>query len=86
MFALLFQFLKILKIFICSLTKGEADMTEDREMAIRQIANSLHRLNDAVIAAVNAGVSVELMRASRYHNEEGAWGDMLVPIIHQKGD
>ena len=69
-----------------SKSKGGADMTEDKEMAIRQIANSLHRLNDAVIAAVNAGVSVELMRASRYHNEEGAWGDMLVPIIHQKSE
>ncbi len=65
---------------------GKANDTEKREAAIRQIANSLHRLNDAVIAAVDAGVSVELMRASRYHNEDGAWGDMLVPIIHQKSE
>jgi len=65
---------------------GKANDTEKHEAAIRQIANSLHRLNDAVIAAVDAGVSVELMRASRYHNEDGAWGDMLVPIIHQKSE
>ena len=59
---------------------------DDQEMAIRRVANALHRLNDAVIAAVGSGVTVELMRASRYHNEEGSWGDMLVPIIHKKSD
>ena len=56
----------------------------DHDAAVRRVANALHRLNDAVIGAVNAGVTVELMRASRFHNEEGAWGDMLVPIIHKK--
>ena len=59
-------------------------MDQDSEAAIRRVANALHRLNDAVIGAVGQGVTVELMRASRYHNEEGAWGDMLVPIIHKK--
>ncbi|GHF11776.1 hypothetical protein GCM10017044_02030 [Kordiimonas sediminis] len=59
-------------------------MDEDQEAAIRSVANALHRLNDAVIRAVGKGVTVELMRASRYHNEEGAWGDMLVPIIHKQ--
>lgn len=62
----------------------KSSMDEGKEMAIRQVANALHRLNDAVISAVGKGVTVELMRASRYHNEEGAWGDMLVPIIHKQ--
>jgi len=65
-------------------TADKPSMEESQEMAIRQVANALHRLNDAVIAAVGKGVTVELMRASRYHNEEGAWGDMLVPIIHKQ--
>ena len=64
--------------------KGDSSMEESQEMAIRQVANALHRLNDAVIGAVSKGVTVELMRASRYHNEEGSWGDMLVPIIHKQ--
>lgn len=63
---------------------NKSSMEESQEMAIRQVANALHRLNDAVIGAVSKGVTVELMRASRYHDEEGAWGDMLVPIIHKK--
>ena len=62
----------------------QPSMDESQEMAIRQVANALHRLNDAVISSVNKGVTVELMRASRFHNEEGAWGDMLVPIIHKQ--
>ncbi|SDD80202.1 MULTISPECIES: hypothetical protein [Kordiimonas] len=65
-------------------TPNDSTMEESKEMAIRQVANALHRLNDAVISAVGKGVTVELMRASRYHNEEGAWGDMLVPIIHKQ--
>jgi len=63
-----------------------SSMEENQEMAIRQVANALHRLNDAVIGAVGKGVTVELMRASRYHDEAGAWGDMLVPIIHKQSD
>ncbi len=63
---------------------ADSSMEESQEMAIRQVANALHRLNDAVIGAVSKGVTVELMRASRYHNEEGSWGDMLVPIIHKQ--
>lgn len=61
----------------------QPSMGENQDMAIRQVANALHRLNDAVISAVNKGVTVELMRVSRFHDEEGAWGDMLVPIIHK---
>ncbi len=64
-------------------TPDTTSMEESQEMAIRQVANALHRLNDAVISAVGKGVTVELMRASRYHNEEGGWGDMLVPIINK---
>ncbi len=69
---------------VMSDTSKESTMDESQEMAIRQVANALHRLNDAVIGAVSKGVTVELMRASRYHNEKGSWGDMLVPIIHKQ--
>ncbi len=54
----------------------------DTENAIRTVANSLHRLNEAVRQAVSAGVTVELMRASRVH-ANGSWGDQMVPIIKQ---
>jgi len=56
-------------------------VSDEQENAIRQLANDLHRLNHATMKAVDAGVSVELVRSARHHGGEGNWGDMMVPII-----
>jgi hypothetical protein len=56
-------------------------MNEQQQAAIRMLANQLHRLNAAVAEAVNAGLSVELQRASRHHHQDGYWGDLMTPII-----
>ncbi|MBP2228030.1 SMc00767 family acetate metabolism repressor [Azospirillum agricola] len=58
-----------------------SELTPEQESAIRIVANNLHRLNDAVVKAVEAGITVELMRTARYHNEAGNWGDQLTPVI-----
>jgi hypothetical protein len=47
------------------------------------VANSLHRLNDAIVKAADTGLTIELMRASRYHAGSGSWGDQMVPIIER---
>ncbi|PWC54306.1 MULTISPECIES: SMc00767 family acetate metabolism repressor [unclassified Azospirillum] len=72
-------------------TKGFQDAPDDRseltaeqESAVRIVANSLHRLNEAVVKCVEAGITVELMRTARYHNETGNWGDQLTPVIRTK--
>jgi len=59
----------------------ESAVSGDQEMAIRQLANDLHRLNHSVMKAVDAGVSVELVRSARHHGGSGNWGDMMVPVI-----
>lgn len=56
-------------------------MTADEQSAIRRVANDLHRLNQSVMLAVEAGVSVELVRSARHHCGNGNWGDLLTPII-----
>ena len=56
-------------------------MNETQKSAIRILANDLHRLNQAVIKAVESGLSVELQRTARHHSEGGYWGDLLMPII-----
>ncbi len=61
-----------------------SDVSTSQESAIRILANSLHRLNEAVVKCVEAGVTVELMRTARYHNESGNWGDQLTPVIRTK--
>ena len=56
-------------------------MSADQQAAIRMLANDLHRLNQSVMKAVEAGVSVELVRSARHHGGNGNWGDLLVPVI-----
>jgi hypothetical protein len=56
-------------------------MSNDQQTAIRVLANDLHRLNQAVMQAVDAGVSVELVRSARHHGGNGNWGDLLIPVV-----
>ena len=58
-----------------------SSMSSDQQSAIRMLANDLHRLNQSVMKAVEAGVSVELVRSARHHCGDGNWGDLLVPVI-----
>ena len=56
-------------------------MSADQQAAIRMLANDLHRLNQSVMKAVDAGVSVELIRSARHHGGDGNWGDLMIPVI-----
>ena len=56
-------------------------MNPDQQASIRMLANDLHRLNQSVMKAVEAGVSVELVRSARHHGGTGNWGDLLIPVI-----
>lgn len=56
-------------------------MNDDQQAMIRMLANDLHRLNQSVMKAVEAGVSVELVRSARHHGGDGNWGDLLIPVI-----
>jgi hypothetical protein len=62
-----------------------SSMSTDQQAAIRMVANDLHRLNHAVMKAVDAGVSVELVRSARHHGGDGNWGDLLIPVIVTQG-
>jgi len=60
-------------------------MTTEQQGLIRMLANDLHRLNQSVMKAVEAGVSVELVRSARHHGGDGNWGDLLIPVIVTNG-
>ena len=60
-------------------------MSADQQAMIRMVANDLHRLNQSVMKAVDAGVSVELVRSARHHGGGGNWGDLLIPVIVTQG-
>ncbi len=56
-------------------------MTDEQQASVRMLANDLHRLNQSVMNAVEAGMSVELIRSARHHGGDGAFGDLLTPVI-----
>ena len=58
-----------------------SSMSTNQQAAIRMLANDLHRLNQSVMKAVDAGVSVEIVRSARHHGGDGNWGDLLIPVI-----
>ncbi|WP_113099985.1 hypothetical protein [Agrobacterium sp. fls2-241-TYG-188a] len=62
-----------------------SSMSQEQQSAIRVLANDLHRLNQAVMNAVEAGVSVELVRSARHHGGDGNWGDLMIPVIVAQG-
>jgi hypothetical protein len=55
----------------------------ESERAVRRIADAVHRVNEVIVRAVEAGVSVELVRTSRYHDGRGNWGDQMIPTIRE---
>lgn len=60
----------------------DADCDDD---ALRHISEAVSRVNEAVLRAVHTGVSVELVRTSRCHDERGNWGDQVTPAIRKDG-
>ncbi|MDP6925685.1 MAG: hypothetical protein QGG84_01185 [Rhodospirillales bacterium] len=63
----------------------DSDMSGNQDSALRMLASNIHRLNESIVKAADAGLTVELMRASRYHAATaGCWGDQMVPIITRK--
>lgn len=61
--------------------RAELPQNANLDRAVNRVAEAVHRLNEAVQRAVAAGVSVELVRVSRYHDGSGNWGDQVVPMI-----
>ena len=55
-------------------------MSEDQSLAIRALADDLHRLNQSVMRVVESGVSIQILRTARHH-AGGNWGDMVVPVV-----
>ncbi len=60
-------------------------MNERQKQAVTRLANDLHRLNNAVVNAVESGLSVELQRAARHHANGGFWGDLMIPVVVKQG-
>lgn len=65
-----------------SLSCSASAMAEtDHDRAFRHVAEAVQRVNEAVKRAVESGVTVELVRASRHHDGCGHWGDQMKPAV-----
>jgi hypothetical protein len=51
------------------------------EEAVRKLNEAASIMNAAISEAVNAGVSVQLVRTCRHHDGQGHWGDQVTPSI-----
>jgi hypothetical protein len=49
--------------------------------AVRKLNEAASIMNAAISEAVNAGVSVQLVRTCRHHDGQGHWGDQVAPSI-----
>ncbi len=58
--------------------EAPTNLNVEENNAVLIIAEDLHRLNRSISEAVSAGLTVEILRASRCHNEAGNWGDQVM--------
>lgn len=56
----------------------------ERDRVINRVADAVHRTNEAIQRAVATGVTVELVRVSRYHDQAGNWGDQMIPLVREQ--
>ena len=54
------------------------DLNVEENSAVLIIAEQLHRLNRSIAEAVSVGLTVDIVRSSRCHNEAGNWGDQVM--------
>ncbi len=58
--------------------EAPTELNVEENSAVLIIAENLHRLNRSVSEAVEAGLTVEILRSSRCHDETGNWGDQVM--------
>ena len=58
--------------------EAPVELNVEENSAVLTIADDLHRLNRSISEAVAAGLTVEILRSSRCHDEAGSWGDQVM--------
>jgi hypothetical protein len=67
------------------MTPACSGLARDQEAALRAVETQAKVLNAAIARAVDAGLIVEVSRASRYHNAQATWGDQIAPVVQPRG-
>jgi hypothetical protein len=59
-------------------------LSDDQQMCLANIASQIDALNSAMRSAVESGMTIELRRSARHHQDGGNWGDIIAPMVHTK--
>ncbi len=60
-------------------------MNDEQRSSFLAVASQIDELNACIRKAVNSGLSIEVQRSARHHDEAGAWGDLMMPSVVRKG-
>jgi hypothetical protein len=60
---------------------SQAEISIYSNDALTPVLEAAFMLNQAIMQAVDAGVTIELVRDFRYHDGRGNWGDQTMPRV-----
>jgi hypothetical protein len=56
-------------------------LSDAQAACLASVASQIDALNASMRSAVAAGMTIELRRTSRHHQDDGCWGDIIAPSI-----
>jgi hypothetical protein len=60
---------------------AKVQLSDQQQSAMTNLASQIDALNASMREAVDCGLTIELRRASRHHQEAGCWGDIIAPSV-----
>jgi hypothetical protein len=58
-----------------------ANLNDHQQSCLSALTAQITQLNDSMRAAVDSGLTIELHRSARHHQQEGNWGDIIKPTV-----
>jgi hypothetical protein len=59
----------------------QTEMSQEQQAVLSLLSEQIEKLNASMRRAVDAGMTIELRRSSRHHQEDGYWGDIIAPAV-----
>ncbi len=60
---------------------AQIDLNDRQSSCMSALASQIDALNETMRNAVEAGLSIELRRTSRHHQDGGYWGDIIASNV-----
>jgi hypothetical protein len=60
---------------------AQIELNDQQQSCMAALASQIDALNASMRDAVDAGLTIELRRSSRHHQDDGCWGDIIAPSV-----